>query len=145
MWSTRISKWDELPGRAEDPSVGPLLRLYLGRDEKLAIMQRGMVAVCQVAESIQLMNHFCYTFEYEVSMKTVKRVTEVKFDTNVINRHTFHVASNSVHRRFSSTGNFNADLSRTKITRKNFSCMCACTFCGQPSPRVANHDRPNPA
>ena len=51
-----------------------LLRTNLERDEKLAKLQRGMVAVCQVAESLQLRNHFCYTFEHKVSMEAVKRV-----------------------------------------------------------------------
>ena len=92
-----------------------------------------MVAVCQVAESVQLRNHFCYTFDHEVSMKTVKRVTEVKFDNNVVAAHASHEASNSMHHRLVSTGNSDADQSRTKIVRKDFGCMCACTFGGQPS------------
>ena len=52
MVRTRIA--DELPGRTEDPQWIALLRTNLGRDEKLAKLQRGMVAVCQVAESVQL-------------------------------------------------------------------------------------------
>ena len=104
MGKTRIAEWDELTGRTEDPQWVPLLRTNMGRDEKLAKLQRGMVAVCQVAESVQLRNHFCYTFELEVSMETVKRVTEVKFDYNVVATHAFHEASNSMHRRFASTG-----------------------------------------
>ena len=54
-----------------------LLRTNLGRYEKLSKLQRGMVAVCQVAEYVQLSNLFCYTFEHEVLMETVKRITEV--------------------------------------------------------------------
>ena len=85
MVKIRIAEWDELPGRTEDLPVGPpLLRTNLGRDEKLAKLQRGMVAVCQVAESVQLRNHFCCTFEHEVSMETVKRITEVKLNNNVV-------------------------------------------------------------
>ena len=98
-----------------------------------------------MAESVQLRNHFCYTFEHKVSMEAVKRVTEVKFDNNVVATHVFHEASNSMHRRLASTGNSDADLSRTKIAQNDFGCMCACTFGSQPSPRVANNDRPNPA
>ena len=122
-----------------------LLRTNLGRDEKLAKLPRGMVAVCQVAESVQLRNHFCYTFEHKVSIEAVKRVTEVKFDNNLVATHAFHEASNSMHRRFESTGNSDADLSRTKIAQKDFGCKCACTFCSQSSPRLANNDRSNPA
>ena len=69
-----------------------------------------MVAICQVAECVQLRNHFCYTFEHEVSMETVKRVTEVKFDNNVVATHAFNEASNSMHRHLASTGNSDADL-----------------------------------
>ena len=147
MGRTRKAEWDELPGRTEDPppSGFPLLRTNLRRDEKLAKFQRGMVAACQVAESVQLSNHFCYTFEHEVSLETVKRVTEVKFNNNVVATRAFHEASNSLHRRLVSTGNSDADLSRTKIARKEFGCMCTCTFGGQPPPRLANNDRQNPA
>ena len=145
MGRTRIAEWDELPDRTEDPQWVSLLRTNLGRDEKLVKLQRGMVAVCQAAESVQLTNHFCYTFEHKISMETVKRVTEVKFDNNVVATHAFHEASNSMHRRLTFTGNFDANLSMIKIAQKDFGCMCACTFDGQPSPRVANNDKPNPA
>ena len=78
-------------------------------------------------------------------METVKCVTEVKFANNVVATHAFHEALNSKHRRLASTGNSDAYLSKTKIARKDFGCMFACIFGGQPSPRVANNDRPNPA
>ena len=92
-----------------------LLRTNLERDEKLAKLHRGIVAVCQVAKSVQLRNHFCYKFEHEVSMETVKRITAVKFDNNIVATHAFHEASNSMHRRLASTENSDANLSRTKI------------------------------
>ena len=78
-------------------------------------------------------------------MEAVKRVTEVKFDNNVVATHAFHEMLNSMYRRLASIVNSDADLSMTKIARKDFGCMYACTLGGQTSPRVANNDRPNPA
>ena len=108
--------WDELPGITGRPLNGvPLLGPFLRQDKKFAKLQSGMVAVRQLAEFVQLGNHFCYTFEHAVSMETVKRITEVKFDNKKVARHAFHEVSNSAHHRLASSGSSNSDLYMTKI------------------------------